>query len=68
MLPQKQFCFVCYTDSASAGLAQEELNGFLLRKGSDPTQDVFLYLCFVEKGSLHVSMFTSHYYLMLLKP
>ncbi|RUS82471.1 hypothetical protein EGW08_009777 [Elysia chlorotica] len=49
MLPRKQYCFVCYADAASAALAHEKLNGFLLRRGPDPAQDVYLYLCFVEK-------------------
>lgn len=55
MLPNKQYCFACYSDTSSAILAREELNGLLLRKGKDPTQDVFLYLCFVEKAPSSVS-------------
>ncbi|GFS15823.1 alkylated DNA repair protein alkB-like protein 8 [Elysia marginata] len=55
MLPHKQYCFVCYSDTSSAALALEKLNGFVLRKGRDPSQNVILYLCFVEKAPSSVS-------------
>lgn len=50
MIPQKQYSFVSFTDIASASRAFHEYNGHVLRKGNDPSQDVVLYLLFVEKG------------------
>ncbi|GFO09157.1 alkylated DNA repair protein alkb homolog 8 [Plakobranchus ocellatus] len=55
MLPHKQFCFACFTNIESAAQAQMKLNGFLLKTGSDPTQDVILYLGFVEKAPSNIA-------------
>ncbi|BFZ15045.1 hypothetical protein BsWGS_18084 [Bradybaena similaris] len=52
MIPQKQYSFVSFTDIASASRAFHEYNGHVLRKGNDPSQDVVLYLLFVEKAPL----------------
>lgn len=50
MLPKKSYSFVCFDTITSAARAQEELTGFQLREGKDPSQNIRLYLFFVSQG------------------
>ncbi|XP_005105017.1 alkylated DNA repair protein alkB homolog 8 [Aplysia californica] len=50
MLPRKPYAFVCYSDCSSAMKAFQHLNGHTLKQGKDPSQNVILYLLYVERA------------------
>lgn len=61
MVPKKQFCFVCFPSENTASQVLNELNGYLLRKGSDPTQDVVLYFLYTDQGRItQIGLFINH--------
>ncbi|XP_048244026.1 alkylated DNA repair protein alkB homolog 8-like [Haliotis rufescens] len=49
MLPQKPYCFVCFSRTSDAQEAFEAVNGFLFRKGQNSSQDVYFYISYVSQ-------------------
>ncbi|XP_076446185.1 tRNA (carboxymethyluridine(34)-5-O)-methyltransferase ALKBH8-like [Babylonia areolata] len=54
MVPRKPFCFVCYDTAQSAAAARDQLTGYLLKEGKDPSQNITLYLFFVASAPSNV--------------
>ncbi|XP_067663773.1 alkylated DNA repair protein alkB homolog 8-like [Haliotis asinina] len=49
MLPQKPYCFVCFSLTDDAQKAFHAANGFLFRKGQNSSQDVYFYTSYVSQ-------------------
>ena len=52
MMPQKSYCFVCYSSPAESERAYTQLNGCKLDATCDRKTEVILYLSYVSQGTI----------------